>query len=193
MEFPSSFLLAQTYDREWWNAIFFALFIGFALAALVWLVIWMLLGGEDSEEIETVETTAAEPEITEEEPTQAVEDNDSGEEAPPQIETASEEEAKGAFAEEIASGKARMDDTYGIVFASEPDEVDDLKVISGIAKVLEGKLHGIGVYTFKQVAFWTDGACSEFSKMLTFKDRIYRDNWIKQAKELHEEKYGEKL
>ena len=46
-----------------------------------------------------------------------------------------------------------------------PDEIDDLKVISGVGKVLEGKLQGIGVYRFKQVAFWTDSACKEFNKL----------------------------
>ncbi len=65
--------------------------------------------------------------------------------------------------------------------------MDDLKKIKGVAKVLEGKLHGFGVYKFKQIAVWTDSACKEFSKLLTFKDRIYRDDWISQAKAFHEE------
>lgn len=59
--------------------------------------------------------------------------------------------------------------------------------------MLEGKLNGIGVYRFKQVAVWTDAACEEFSKMLTFKKRIWTDNWLAQAKQLHEENYGEKI
>ncbi|MEM1441385.1 MAG: hypothetical protein AAGF67_03525 [Verrucomicrobiota bacterium] len=49
------------------------------------------------------------------------------------------------------------------------------------------------MYRFKQVAVWTDAACQEFSKLLTFKNRIYTDNWLAQAKTLHEEKYDEKL
>ena len=71
--------------------------------------------------------------------------------------------------------------------------MDDLKKIKGVAKVLEGKLHGIGVYKFKQIAVWTDAACKEFSKLLTFKDRVYRDDWISQTKAFHEEQYDEKL
>ncbi|MGY8640826.1 MAG: hypothetical protein ACKVJU_07010 [Verrucomicrobiales bacterium] len=109
------------------------------------------------------------------------------------IDTATAEEAASAFAGEIASGKAKVDDTHGIIYTSAPDEVDDLKKIKGVAKVLEGKLHGIGVYKFKQIAVWTDAACKEFSKLLTFKDRVYRDDWISQTKAFHEEQYDEKL
>lgn len=111
----------------------------------------------------------------------------------PDFTTASSEEAAGFFAGELASGTVNQDRSYGIVYTSEPEEVDDLKQIKGVAKVLEGKLHGIGVYRFKQVAVWTDEACREFSKLLTFKNRIYTDNWIARAKAFHEEKYGEKL
>ena len=87
----------------------------------------------------------------------------------------------------------KQDPVYGIVYTSAPEKVDDLKKIKGVAKVLEGKLHSIGVYRFKQVAVWTDAACKEFSKLLTFKNRIYTDNWIAQAKAFHEEKYDKKL
>jgi predicted flap endonuclease-1-like 5' DNA nuclease len=54
-------------------------------------------------------------------------------------------------------------------------------------------LNGIGVHRFKQVAAWTDAACAEFSKLLTFKNRIYTDNWLGEAKGFHGRKYGEKL
>ena len=32
-----------------------------------------------------------------------------------------------------------------------------------------------------------------FDELLSFKDRIARDGWIDQAKQLHEQKYGEAL
>jgi predicted flap endonuclease-1-like 5' DNA nuclease len=111
----------------------------------------------------------------------------------PEFRAASEDEAAKLFAEELASGAVRQDPVYGIVYASPPAEIDDLKQIKGVAKVLEGKLHAVGVYRFRQVAVWTDAACAEFSKMLSFKKRLYQDNWLAQAKTLHEAKYGERL
>ncbi|MCB1092243.1 MAG: hypothetical protein KDL87_11975, partial [Verrucomicrobiae bacterium] len=111
----------------------------------------------------------------------------------PEIETASAEEAAAKFQTELDSGIVRQDDIYGIVYSAAPDSPDDLKKIKGVGKVLEGKLNEIGVYHYRQIAVWTTPAVREFSNLLTsFKDRIYRDNWIAQAKQLHEEKYGEK-
>lgn len=107
---------------------------------------------------------------------------------------ASAEEAASIFEDELASGAVKQDPVYGILYTAKPDDVDDLKKIKGVGKVLEGKLNSIGVYRFKQVAVWTDEACKEFSNMLTaFKDRLYRDNWLAQAKVFHEKKYNEKL
>ena len=112
----------------------------------------------------------------------------------PEIETVTAEQAAEQFRPELDAGVVRQDNYYGIVFHAAPDDPDDLKKIKGVAKVLEGKLNEFGVFKYRQIAFWTDPAAKEFSKLLTnFKDRIYRDNWIAQAKELHEEKYGEKL
>jgi len=106
---------------------------------------------------------------------------------------ATEEEAASLFADELNSGQVRQDEVYGIVYTEAPADIDDLKKIKGIAKVFEGRLHDIGVYRFKQIAVWTDAACKQFSSMMTFKNRIYTDNWLAQAKALHEEKYDEKL
>ena len=86
-------------------------------------------------------------------------------------------------------GSARVDDVRGLVFTEPPQVRDDLKRIYGVAKVLETKLNDCGIYTFKQIMEWDDRAIEEFSELLIFKDRIYRDNWLAQAKRLHEEKY----
>ena len=116
------------------------------------------------------------------------------EKAPAEFKTATEEQAAAQFAGELSEGTVRQDPVYGILYVGKPDSVDDLKLIKGVANVLEGKLNEIGVYRFKQVAVWTEPACREFSKMMTsFKDRIYRDNWIAQAKQFHFDKYGEEL
>ena len=59
---------------------------------------------------------------------------------------------------------------------------DDLKLIKGIAGVLEKMLHGIGVYYFWQMAEWTPDDIAYVDTQLTaFKGRIRRDDWKNQA------------
>ncbi len=71
----------------------------------------------------------------------------------------------------------------GRVFESAPDNVDDLKQISGVGPALEEKLNGFGIYTFAQIAEWSQENITTFDDLLSFKGRIERDNWIDQAKE----------
>lgn len=61
-------------------------------------------------------------------------------------------------------------------------ESDDLKKISGVGKVIEGKLHALGVTTFAQIAAWTADDIAGFDEKLRFKGRIERDNWLEQAR-----------
>lgn len=69
---------------------------------------------------------------------------------------------------------------------------DDLKLIVGIGPVLERMLHNLGVMTFQQVARWTDRDIAEFDARLPeFPGRIRRDQWVTQAKSLHQATYGE--
>jgi predicted flap endonuclease-1-like 5' DNA nuclease len=62
---------------------------------------------------------------------------------------------------------------------------DDLKLIVGVAEVLEKMLHGIGVYYFWQIAEWgaKDVAHAD-GELPAFKGRITRDEWVKQSKAL---------
>jgi predicted flap endonuclease-1-like 5' DNA nuclease/archaellum component FlaC len=76
----------------------------------------------------------------------------------------------------------------GWVYTTQPDQRDDLKRISGIAEVLEGRLNDFGVYTFKQVMGWTPAEIEEFSQLLTFPDRIVRDDWQGQARFFYRER-----
>jgi NADH-quinone oxidoreductase subunit E len=64
---------------------------------------------------------------------------------------------------------------------------DDLKQIKGIGKVLEDKLHALGVYHFDQIAAWTNEEVNWVDDHLSFKGRIQREEWIPQAKRLAEE------
>ncbi len=90
----------------------------------------------------------------------------------------------------IAAGTTTVDEKRGIIYSSAPTDVDDLKKISGVGPVLETKLNEFGIYTYAQVSDWTPENITEFDNLLSFKGRIERDNWLEQAKELHEEKYG---
>ena len=80
------------------------------------------------------------------------------------------------------------DSKRGLIYTERPDDADDLKVISGVGPVLERKLNDFGIYTYKQVADWSDENITEFDDLLSFKGRITRDNWLDQAAELHAKK-----
>lgn len=84
-------------------------------------------------------------------------------------------------------GKTELDPVRGTIFTSPPESRDDLKRISGIAHVLEKRLNEFGIYTYKQIMEWDRRAIEEFSSLLTFKDRIERDDWKGQARTLYEQ------
>ncbi len=198
-------LSAATSDAEFSViGMFLFLFLAFGIAAFIWLLLWMHSGveddaSEDSKGSEPPESGPAHEPRSEPEPESEAESRSfadsaaSQEDDLPDIDTVSEVQAAERFSAELAEGIVRQDSIYGIVYREAPDPIDDLKKIQGVAGVLEGKLNEVGVYRFKQIAVWTEAACQQFSTMLAFKDRIYRDDWITQAKEFHREKYEEEL
>ncbi len=100
--------------------------------------------------------------------------------------TAPKKEEAPAEEEEAATEEAAEDapEDRGRVFETAPDDVDDLKVISGVGPGIEEKLNGFGVYQYAQIAEWDAANVATFDTLLSFKGRIDRDNWIEQAKEL---------
>jgi regulator of replication initiation timing len=71
---------------------------------------------------------------------------------------------------------------------------DDLKKIRGIGPALERQLNSCGIYSFRQIAAWTEREIEEFGTQLDgFQGRIRRDDWVRGAKEAHLKKYGEQL
>ena len=59
---------------------------------------------------------------------------------------------------------------------------DDLKHISGIGPVIEKKLNGLGIYTFRQISEFTPQIIDHVTSSIKFfPARIGRDNWIGQA------------
>ena len=90
--------------------------------------------------------------------------------------------------------KALTNDRQATVMTAHAAEKDDLKMISGIGPVLEGKLNADGICTYRRVAVLTDTDIDRLeSEVIHFSGRIRRDDWIGQAKELHAKKYGERL
>lgn len=58
---------------------------------------------------------------------------------------------------------------------------DDLKLIKGVGKVLEGKLNQAGIYHFWQVAALKPDQITELEDEMSFPGRITRDDWLAQA------------
>jgi len=64
---------------------------------------------------------------------------------------------------------------------------DDLSRISGVGPVIVGKLEGMGITTFQQIADFTADDIARIDEELNFKGRIERDEWIAQAKQFLKE------
>ncbi|MGJ5177280.1 cell envelope biogenesis protein TolA [Bradyrhizobium oligotrophicum] len=63
-------------------------------------------------------------------------------------------------------------------------QADDLKLIKGIGKQNEARLHGLGIWHFDQIAAWTTEHAKWVGSYLAFAGRIEREQWIGQAREL---------
>lgn len=75
-----------------------------------------------------------------------------------------------------------------------PDENDDLKLISGIGPVLEGKLIGAGICSYRQIAALTDADIEQIeSEVIHSSGRVRRDDWIGQARILYLKKHGDPI
>ena len=107
--------------------------------------------------------------------------------------TAHREEAPNDLEAGIKKGHAAVDEKLGIVYHKRPERYDDLTLLRGVGEALQTKLHELGIYTFRQIAQWTDDNIHELDIRLAAKDRIRREQWVKQARNLHFLKYGEQL
>ncbi|MCB1517012.1 MAG: NADH-quinone oxidoreductase subunit NuoE [Hyphomicrobiaceae bacterium] len=97
------------------------------------------------------------------------------EEAPKAEATPAEAEVKPAKAADLPEGQ---------LFARPEGAPDDLKLISGVGPVLEKKLNDFGVTRFDQIAAFKKADITALDDGLSFKGRIERDEWVKQAKAL---------
>lgn len=75
-----------------------------------------------------------------------------------------------------------------IGIASEKEK-EDLKIIGGIGPFIEKKLNALGIFTYKQIANFTDEDREKVNEAIEFfPGRIMRDDWIGQAKKLVNDK-----
>ncbi len=61
-------------------------------------------------------------------------------------------------------------------------KADDLKRIRGIGPQNEGRLHGLGIWHFDQIAAWSVDNALWVGSYLAFPGRIEREDWVGQAK-----------
>mgnify|MGYP002033312279 CR=1 FL=1 len=89
--------------------------------------------------------------------------------------------------ERVAAKAEKIDfATLGVASASEKD---DLKSIKGIGPFIEEKLNALGIFTFEQVSKMTAKIEEEVNVAIEFfPGRVKRDEWAKQAKQLHKGK-----
>lgn len=92
---------------------------------------------------------------------------------------------KAAAPKAAAKKKSAPAKKSGPVRLSKPQgKADDLKMIAGVGPKLEKTLNGLGFWHFSQIAKWTKSDVAVVDDELSFKGRIDRDDWIKQAKAL---------
>ncbi|MEE8344331.1 MAG: hypothetical protein V3R35_03285 [Woeseiaceae bacterium] len=84
--------------------------------------------------------------------------------------------------------------------AAEPDAVvndskvaesdtDDLKLIKGVGPVIEKTLNDLGIYRFNQIAEMSEFDIDRVAQQLKgFRSRIYREDWVGQARNLQHQK-----
>ncbi len=84
-------------------------------------------------------------------------------------------------------GELVRDSRRGLIYTKPPRFHDDLKRIVGVGEIIESQLHELGIFTFEQIMQWDAVAVQAISQELAFKDRIDREQWIKQAARLHRE------
>lgn len=69
------------------------------------------------------------------------------------------------------------------------DEKDDLKRIKGVGPAIEKTLNELGIYSFNQIAEMSEYEIDRVAQRLKgFRSRIYRQDWIGQARDLHYQK-----
>lgn len=106
--------------------------------------------------------------------------------APAETAPAEAAPAKAAPAAEAPAepAAAEKSDELTAIFERPAGDPDDLKLISGVGPVMEGKLHTLGIIKFAQIEAFTADEIAKVDGLLNLKGRIERDDWLAQAKKL---------
>ncbi len=98
-----------------------------------------------------------------------------------------EKDAKNKALKELLDGKSQnlpKESVKAPAKKATASAKDDLTLISGVGPKLKEKLYNEGITQFAQIAVWKAADIREFDDKLSFKGRIKRDEWVKQAKAL---------
>lgn len=91
-----------------------------------------------------------------------------------------------AAAESVADALDTVEEEFAApagLMTEAPAVVDDLTTLNGVGPALAKKLNALGVYTFKQIAGFTQDDLTWVDENLGgIKGRCFRDNWVGQAK-----------
>jgi predicted flap endonuclease-1-like 5' DNA nuclease len=79
-----------------------------------------------------------------------------------------------------------IDPDLGAVYRDRPSKIDELQLIQGIGPALERRLHGYGVYRYRQIADWNRHQVEVYGDRLDVGERIHNEEWVRQAAELAE-------
>lgn len=74
-----------------------------------------------------------------------------------------------------------------VIPAAVEAQKDDLQQIHGIGPFLEKQLHSVGLYTFEQISKLDESLIEHLTKAIQFfPGRILKDDWVGQARRLHD-------
>ncbi|MFQ6004352.1 MAG: hypothetical protein ACE5OQ_02520 [Woeseia sp.] len=72
---------------------------------------------------------------------------------------------------------------------ADDDDTDDLKLIKGVGPAIEKTLNELGIYRFNQIAEMSEYDIDRVAQRLKgFRSRIYREDWVGQARNLQYQK-----
>ncbi len=82
-----------------------------------------------------------------------------------------------------------LEDSAIVELESDEASSDDLQQIKGVGPAIEKTLHDLGIHSFEQIASMSEYEIDRVARELRgFRSRIYREDWIGQAKLLQAEK-----
>lgn len=117
-------------------------------------------------------------------PNRAMRETATGAESPAGKIDAGKTDTKAKRTPAPATAISPSQDAGAKLFEAPSGKPDDLKLISGVGPVLEGRLNAIGITTWAQVAALKKADIAKLEDHLAFPGRVARDEWIKQAKAL---------